>query len=220
LAGYRWETRDGREIAIHNHKGHGEQSLYLPIPVQVAMSEAGALKIGDAELCFYGTADGWDQPSAYSREVSGSPTRLRGNFYSRGGSEPIPPSEMRFDCADEEPDLRACSMRWRIETRLYGHVRCFAYPSKDRSLIYIFNVDGRRRMWLGGVQNDSAVGESGVRRNWIDAGLLCTPAYEYPIQAARLSSRFALSKGTYVDVYGEYLQHIPLFAELASKIAE
>jgi hypothetical protein len=73
--------------------------------------------------------------------------------------------------------------------------------------------DAYNRVWVGGVESvNSAYTSTGLKKFWIDAGDLTTPAYEYPSEAGHYNNP-VLRKGHYQDMFLNYHSKIPIIKE-------
>lgn len=219
LLGYSYKKDDGIEQATHHYKGYNEQSLFLPVAIQkrLAANMSEAADIADEELVFYGTAVEKGEPSVYEQTVGQEPVRLEGNFYTEHKHEKISPEEVTFHNPEQAPDLTHLVERWKAPTSLYGDLDVLVFASHDKTLQYQFNMDEKNRIWLAGVEIDSELSYCGVRRRWVDAGVLATPVYEYQQQDGGYGNIGDI-QGNYVDMYANYLSHIPVMRQLSDAL--
>ncbi len=208
-------------------KGWGEESITLPFAVQKALSmiskpDQSLLEPENPSLIFAGTArkkEALRGPATYFSEVQERPQLLGGNFYhdkSQGEIEKTPPEQLAFKEEKRKPDFSTLIDSWSQHSRLYGDVTVSVFPSKDLSLRYMVCRDWRGRAWIAGVENDSPIESTGLRKSWVDAGDIATPAYEYQFPGVDQTGGFGnpnLRKGLYVDMYEKYLSKMPLIQE-------
>lgn len=220
LLGYRYKNNNGVEQVTHHYKGYDEQSLFLPVAVQrcLATDMSAAADITDEELVFYGTATEEGEPSIYEQTVEQEPVRLEGNFYPEHKHEKIPPEEVIFHNQEQAPDSTHLIEQWKALTSLYGELDILVFASHNKTLQYQFNMDEKNRIWLAGVESDSELSDCGVRRFWVDAGVLATPVYEYRGQTGDYGNPDD-SQGNYVDMYANYLSRIPIINELRDRLS-
>ncbi len=76
----------------------------------------------------------------------------------------------------------------------------------------MFCSDNLGRAWIGGIEVNAPVGTTGLREQWVNGGDLTTPAYEYDIHADEYGNS-NLTSGHYVDMFENYLQHIPIIKQ-------
>lgn len=208
-------------------KGHGEESVTLPIPLQKALAEISAqdleaevsLDEGTAELVFAGTARKSDADlikGAYHMEVRSNPARLKGRFYTEPGERMLPPETMIFTNKKDEPNFKELKTNWKQKTALYGEITIEVYSSNRGNLNYMFCRDSNKRVWIGGIEDTSKIGSTGLRKKWIDGGCLTTPAYEYRKQSGGYGNEHYQNidhpeyVDIYVDMFENYLSKIPV----------
>jgi hypothetical protein len=204
-------------------KGYGEESVTLPVELQQALSvttkdDKNILKLKrNSEFILAGTAKIFgEQPGEYYDEVEFSPRRLKGNFYAEHGK--TPPEQMILS-EDESPNFSKLLTSWEQETILYGKMIIEVFPSKDGSLKYMFCSDSLGRTWIGGIENNSEIQSTGLRKTWIKGGDLTTPAFEYKDSIDDRTGGYgneAARVGPYVDMHKNYLSKIPVIKEYMS----
>jgi len=147
--------------------------------------------------------------------VGKEPIKLEGNFYPSTGK--MKPEELQFTNLDQKPNFSIKPpMTWIQNTSLYGQVTAEVYPSQDGRLNYLIFKDANGKVWVGGVEDtQSPVSRVGVRRNWINAGDLTTPAYEYDDQTGGYENSSDVRQG-YFDMSVNYLSHVPIIQEYQS----
>lgn len=205
-------------------KGHGEQSITIPIEAQQALAtitadEATLLQPDQAQLIFAGTArDLVVQAEARLRgtfvmTTDRDPQKLAGNFYPTKPGQMINPEQMILS-QEESPNFSSVITTWKQPSTLYGGtITIEAYPSNDGSLLFMFCKDEHNRTWIGGIDNSSLIQPTGLRRTWVYGGDLVTPALEYNTQAPGYASPLS-SHATwpYADISASYTHKIPVVA--------
>jgi len=198
-------------------KGYSEESVTLPIAVQRALSEitqddASILKVKEFGLIFAGTAKKYDgqKEGEYYEQIETKPRRLDGNFYSEPGKK-NPPEEIRLT-TKQSPDFSRLITSWKQKTKVYGPITVEIFPSNDGTLRFMFCRDNYGRAWVGGIEDDSEVQSTGLRKSWIEGGDLATPAFEYPEQAGGYENT-DLAVHPYVDMFENYLKKIPVIRQ-------
>lgn len=202
-------------------KGHGEESVTLP----VAMQKALAVVTGEgmpiletkrnSEFIFAGTAKKYGtNKDQYYQEIESVPKKLQGDFYPASGK--TPPEQMTL--TDEEtPDLSKSISSWNQKSDLYGgNISIEVFPSKDGKLKFMFCKDQAGRAWIGGIEDESETQSTGLKKTWIQCGDLTTPAFEYKSFNTDQTGGYGNDKirsGKYVDMYEKYLQKIPVIQE-------
>jgi hypothetical protein len=86
-------------------KGHGQDSLNLPLEAQQALgaiSIHGSKYVTDPRLAFFGTARELDYgDKTYMAQVNERPRKLDVDFYVRSGENVVPPESVDFTDPDE-----------------------------------------------------------------------------------------------------------------------
>lgn len=227
LAGY---TLDSQGDIDWFGKGHGEESVTLPIQAQEAMakieSQYGAFGgIPNPMLIFAGTA--WDLDKkkiepvnmniTHYIEVDQIPIKPEGNFYSDSHGKKIKPEEMEFTNPQDKPDFSKGPIReFDLISDMYKDMKIEVYKSHNNKYSFMFCRDNRNRVWLGGMEVDAPFSSTGMREKWVNAGDLATPSYEYSIPGANYTGGFgndADRKGPYTDMFKNYLSKIPIIQE-------
>jgi hypothetical protein len=201
-------------------KGRGEESITLPVVIQKALSEITregmpVLKLKrNPDFIFAGTAQKFGKGQGeYYREVEASPRRLEGGFYAARGK--TPPEQIRLS-PEQSPDFSKLLTSWEQKTGVYGRITVEVFPSRDGALKFIFCKDSAGRVWIGGIEDDSEIQSTGLRKSWIDGGDLTTPAFEYKTLEIDQTGGYGNDKmrnGPYVDMYENYLKKIPVIQE-------
>jgi len=213
-------------------KGWGEASITLPAAIQqmlaqMSTAEAPVQPVPNPEQIFVGTArDSYDlMEVTYSREVVRRPKQLDGNFYRRPRLEDpdeydrVAPESIKFNDKLQGPNFNKPLAEWQQYSPLYqGDITIKVYPSYDEQRYYLMCKDKLGRCWMGGVEDISAITSTGLHQQWIDAGDLTTPAFEYREQANGYGD-LDLSNGNYVDMFNNYLRRIPVIKEYAAREA-
>jgi hypothetical protein len=200
-------------------KGYGEESITLPIEIQKALSDITKegmpvlnLK-NNPEFVFAGTThEAWKTDKkniAYYQEVESTPHKLNGDFYLK--NKKTTPEQIILT-KEESPDFSKKITSWQQKTSLYGEILIEVFPSRDGKLKFMFSRDSMGRVWINGIENNSEIQSTGLRKSWINGGNLTTPAYEYDEMSAGYGNN-NLKNGDYVDMYEKYLSKIPVIQE-------
>lgn len=197
-------------------KGFGEESVTLPFASQKALAEISSdeksiLKIKNPQLVMAGTTKRQleGKEGRYYREKESESRRLQGSFHESGRK--LPPEKIILN-KNESPDFSKMIARWNQDSSLYGEVSVEIYPSKDGRFKFMFCRDNLGRVWIGGIEDDSEITSSGLKKSWVSGGNLTTPAYEYDEASSGYGNR-NMRNGVYVDMYGKYLSKIPVIEE-------
>ncbi len=194
-------------------KGYGEESITLPAAVQPALAQVtrpGSPILGllDPELVFAGTARKLDKSGTYQIEVEPKFIKI-GDFFDFDEYKIMPE---KIDLSPEKyPDLdpgRSLA-QWTQTSDRYGEIKMEAVPSNNNKFTFIFCRDNLNRVWVGSIEDDSQVQSTGLKKNWVNAGSLTTPAYEYASQTGGWGNS-RVHSGEYVDMFQRYLSQIPV----------
>jgi len=200
-------------------KGYGEESLTLPIVTQKALSKIISnlpiIKTEESpELIFAGTTKKFGKFDAdYYEETKEESKKLSNLNYKE--ERKTPPEQIQLK-KEETPDFSTVLANWEEVTSLYGKISIEVFPSKDGILKFMFCKDSVGRVWIGGIEDNSEIQSTGLRKTWIDGGDLSTPAYEYPIQIEEYGNPEVIKvvgRTMYIDAYENYLKKIPIIKE-------
>ena len=108
-----------------------------------------------------------------------------------------------------QPNFSETLGTWELETAQYGNVAYEVFASNDGTLFYTFCQDPMGRAWISAVEVNSELEPTGLRRQWVDAGALTTPAYEYAGHDDRYANTL-LQSGQYYDMFTNYLIRVPM----------
>lgn len=209
---------EGREFW---DKGRGEESLGLVPEAQAALSvfsrrEPLQLAEADAALAFHGTARHQSEDGTYGREVHVDPVRLNGNLMVdpvaddyRGSL--VPPEELRVNDPNQLPDFSMePRLTWRQQSPVAGLLTMEVYESPDGHT-FTMARDEAGGVMVSAVGTRSQLTKAGVREEWVDAGNLTTPLWEYAGRDGGYGDH-AQQRGHYVSMRG-YLDRTPLIRQ-------
>ncbi len=197
-------------------KGFSEESITLPFLVQKALSditsdEKTIKTVNNPEFVFAGTAKKFGNGGSYYSESNSEPKKLEGNFYDKRFKTLPENLEIQGDSA---PDFSNLILSWNQKSGIYGKYKIEVFPSKDGKLRYMFCRDGNGRAWIGGIEDDSELQSTGLKKSWINGGDLTTPALEYDTQSAGYGKIDPdLSSPHYLDMFDNYLSKSPIIRE-------
>jgi hypothetical protein len=201
-------------------KGHSEESITLPVVMQKALSEITregmpVLKLKEnPNFIFAGTAQKFGKGGGeYYREIESIPRRLKGGFYAERGK--TPPEQIRLS-PEQSPDFSKLLTSWEQKTSLYGQVTVEVFPSSDGLLKFMICKDAAGRVWVGGVEDNSEIQSTGLKKSWIEGGDLTTPAFEYKKGRTDQTGGYGNEKmrnGSYVDMYENYLKKFQIIQD-------
>lgn len=204
-------------------KGYGEESITLPARLQEGLTrsledDGGilALEKDVAQTAFTGTArTTGSEGTVYHRNIAAYPRRLA-DMPEKDSLGELPSPETLQPNPEQSPDFASRLASWRQDTTLYGRVHYDVYPSNDGKLKYTFCRDVKGRAWVSGIENNSPLDSTGLHEEWFSGGALTTPAYEYAGQAGSYGN-LGDAKGSYVDMFQNYLSKVPVVQEYASR---
>lgn len=146
----------------------------------------------------------------YEDQVNPAPTTLFGNFYVPNPNKQLPdPTTLRFERTEDEPNFSKKISTRNTDSSTYGKITLDVFPSGNGKFIYTFCRDDLKRAWIGRVEVEGEIQSTGLRKQWVDAGVLTIPAYEYDDQEGGYGNE-DLRKGEYVDMYKNFHSKIPI----------
>lgn len=215
-------------------KGRSEESLTLPAELQTALETVNAaaphidLDQVSSEFAFCGTAMRYGSTDEYLDKMRRG--EMRGSYWEEVADRPLKQyGDLAFGDKDEPsrlnvpsgeaPDFSRSFLNYRSKSAVFGNFTVKHFQSKDRRLRYTFNSDDAGRAWIGGIEAVSQFTSTGLRRDWVKAGDLATPIYEY--QSMVEGSGYGDEgdyRGGYIGMWKSYVSKIPLVREfLASE---
>lgn len=215
----KYAVKDGK-IFFYG-KGHAEPSITLPFALQKALAQISSSEspvvISDPEMIFAGSARNYAniiEAGTYDREVHQEFTHLGGNFYRNlDDGDRISPEDIKFTEQGDAPDFRKVIDSWEQNSKLYGgNIKVEIFPSKNGKYVYMFCIDKRGRVWIGGIEMYSSITSVGLRQTWVSGGDLTTPAFEYEDDSQGYGNTELVS-GNYIDMFPDYLSRIPIIQE-------
>jgi hypothetical protein len=229
---------NGRDGVSWYDKGFSEQSINAPAVLQQAFNtilteNGGPIDVqsaGNPNFFFAGTAREINKLRAeraemargditYRREVSATPLRLEGTFSAPqemleiDPRAKVDPEAIQFADPATAPDFGKSVGSWTQRTNLYGDITVEVLESADGNYRYMFCRDRDDRVWVGGVEDSSRITSLGVRQDWIQAGDLMTPAYEYDSQDDGYGGARSPGSSHYVDMFENYISKIPVIKD-------
>ncbi len=224
---------DGADGVDWYDKGMSEQSINAPIAMQEALNSILVSRAtppivppGNPNFYFAGTAREIGKIAeeraniTYRVEVDATPVSLPGTFEAsaqerRANGAKLAPENIQFSDPQAAPDFSEGPIEtWQQQTSLYGNITMEIYESQDKNYRYMLCRDVKDRVWVGGIEDKSAVTSVGVRKSWIQGGDLMTPAYEYTSQVGRQEYANQRDRnGNYVDMYANYISKIPMIRD-------
>ncbi len=208
-------------------EAYGLASTMLPIVLQNTMS--GIVKAGgfreitavNPDFLFAGTAMAYNTPQEYRDSLLQG--RMRGDFYKEVDRSPVNEGwqpngktknvpQLISVNTDMAPNFQNNIVRFATYSMLAGQVAVNGFMANDGQLVWSFCNDDWGRAWLGNVEVVSPMTSTGCRRDWMTAGDLATPLYEYSTQAGNYGDPNDTRKGL-VGMWNQYLSKIPLLQE-------
>ncbi len=208
-------------------KGVSEEAMTLPFELQAGLGkieqESGVKRIEtvNPDFLFAGTAQHYATKEEYSQATYSR--QMRGDFYREVASAPREawfgamsrqkraPESLELDYGSQ-PDFEQMVTSYEGRSSLVGATRTEVYRSHDGKLNYLMCSDEQGRSWVGGVETRSPMTSTGLRRDWVAAGDLATPLYEYSSQADGYGD-MADTRGSYQGMWRNYLSKVPAIQE-------
>lgn len=207
--------------------GFNEESLTLPLKLQKALNmaaEHGIHEMSRANMAFFlgATAKRFKSKEEYKRlvadgQMSGAYYEevLRKPAYDFGVLGPVKHPPQSVDVSPElAPDFRNEIDHYKVNTDMYGEVTIRQFPSADDSLRYaicevIDVVSGEKKVWIGGIEVNSPITSTGLKKEWVSTGDVCTPLYEYYTMAGSYGVDVGRKDG-YLSMWERYLKFVPI----------
>lgn len=218
----------GEEITWFS-KASGEESLQIPIELQKKLFDVRIDKVSlteeDIELVLVGSTEKYSTtPEAVRRgsETAGVDFESHdiGGIPKSLDSLATKPENLDVTDKNDRPDFSKPLGSWEKFSSTYnGNVTYEVYKSKNGNLQYLFCRDTRGRAWVGGIERTSSkINNKGLRQQWIEAGALTVPAFEYyqNLKHAHKEDYANLTNTSgawYVDTFDKYLSKIPMIRE-------
>jgi len=210
-------------------KGYGEQSLALPIWLQKALFEANLEQIDisqeEQDMIITCSSGGKFTGMIPALEEGGKFSMVDSEGQSIAGVPPcqmdkleIPPEEIKFQNPDDEPNFERELGSWTQDQPVYGQVVYRIFESKNGKYRFLFCSDSKNRAWIGAIELvEAPINQRGLKEQWVNAGVLTTPAFEYPQHAKDAKGNYygnpLIDSGDYTDVYDRFLSRIPIIQE-------
>ncbi len=224
-------VRKGEGAAEFYGKGFGEESVTLPAELQRALDkiqettpEKGVRTNPDFVFC--GTAKKYGSKEELARKLYMG--EAKGDFYEevrsqpmtmefgkQKGGEKIEPERV-FVRAEREPDFRKLVMSYAGENAIAGKMTTEVFRSYDGKLDWLMCADEAGRSWVGGIECESPVTSTGCRSEWVAAGDIATPLYEYGGTQDGGYGDFGDQRGRYLGMWKDYLSKVPLIKKYAA----
>jgi hypothetical protein len=173
----------------------------------------------DAESVFSGMASSYTRADSFREEINATPIKLGTGFHHSQSRkkkvDPKSPDSFQFSDENDKPDFSEAVDSWTEEAVIYGITTFDVFRSRNNRLRYIFCRDSKERAWIAGIDiKDEGVTSQGIKKQWVEASDLCTPAFEYWKQTDGYENDdLTANQNQYVDMYANYIQYIPLVQE-------
>lgn len=223
-------TGDPTEFAKAYNENSINLDFYLQKAIHQVIESTQSINVQDSNintLLFRGTTIDIiiGEPNVYSnyyKEVSMKPEIIQGRLkYDTLKKNDIvfeKPEEVFINEEGKRPDFNKILDTYKWSNKLYGDCVSYLITSKDGSLSYTYNVDSNSRVWISTVHNQSELSSIGVPKEWVDAGCLLVPMYEYyaPDEGVDQTGGYgniADQKGVYVSMWENYLSKVRYIKE-------
>lgn len=208
-------------------EAYGASSTMLPVGLQNVLAEMvknyGFREITtvNPDFLFAGTMMAYNTQQEYRETLAKG--QMRGDFYTEVDKDPIRENwqmvgknknvpQLISVNANLAPNFSTPGVQFATYSILAGQLRADSFPSQDGQAVWLFCSDEWGRAWLGNIEIVSPLTSTGCRRDWMKAGDLATPLYEYSTQAASYGDPNDTRKGL-VGMWNQYLSKIPLLQE-------
>ena len=207
--------------------GFNEESLTLPLKLQKALdmaAEHGIHELPKSNMAFFlgATAKRFKSKEEYKKLVAEG--RMSGAYYEEVSRKPAydfgvlgpvkhPPQSV--DVSPElSPDFRNEIDHYSVTTDMYGRITLRQFPSIDDTLRFVIcevtdAVSGEKKVWIGGIEVNSPITSTGLKREWVSTGDVCTPLYEYYTMAGSYGVDVGRKDG-YLSMWEKYLKFVPI----------
>lgn len=158
--------------------------------------------------------------------VNDVPVQLDANVHPVTPALKVAPEQLTFtEFSQDKPNFSTKLASWTKETALYGKVQIDIFPSNGGNKQYMFYnftdpQDGIKKAGIAGIDlYNSEISPLGIRKEWVQAGDLLTPVYEYSSQAGGFAGNQIDRDPAYVDMWENYLSKVPVLQEYLSSLA-
>jgi hypothetical protein len=215
----------------HHNKGWGETSITLPIKLQLKLFELSkntdSLNFEDYTNMFYGASEEIYKRDyvEYHNEVekTGSkiPIPYSGNYRVK-----IPPQDLNILESDYYPNFKQLKSHIEFNNRMYGNTSYYEFKSNNNLLNFLF-CKNAWASWIAHLEvTNSSVTSYGLFKDWVHAGDLNTPPYEYCFinkkgkfkdQTGGYGNKENIYK-SYHGMYKNYLSKVGVIKDFSTKI--
>lgn len=208
--------------------GFNEESLTLPLKIQKELNRIAKkckqeLKGVNPGFFLGGTAKRFDTKEEYQRLVQSR--QMPGAYYKEVSMVPKldfgvlsprkhPPQSVAVQ-GEAGPDFRQQLTSYEMETRMYGKVTVRQFPSHDDVLRYSVCEVGsgeNKRAWIGSIEVNAPITSTGLKREWVSTGDICTPLLEYQTMAGGFGTDVGRTDG-YLSMWENYLRYAPIIKD-------
>lgn len=205
-------------------KSYNEEAMTLPMELQNSLNDISKkgntiISNTDPAFLFAGTAKSYDSMAEYIRKKDFN--QLIGDIYREVSKNPaleLSPTQNYLKTKPEalivppslSPDFSKQLAECDVNTSLNGPLNVKYYLSHNKQLRYRFHEDRFGRAFIGSVEMNSKITSTGLHSDWVLAGDIGTPLYEYRSQTGGYGDVHD-EKGSYQCMWQDYLSKIPLF---------
>lgn len=212
------------EIAWYG-TGFNEESLTLPLKIQKqlnAISGKGIFEITSVNTGFFlgGTAKRFKSKEDYKQMLAYD--KMEADYYKEVNRQPLldfgvlspqkfPPEGIDLT-GDNEPNFRNMLDKYTMKTDMYGEVTVRQFPSNDDNLRFTMCEVGKnsdKKVWVAGIEVNSPITSTGLKKEWVSTGDICTPLYEYKSMTSGYGDAEGRTDG-YESMWEKYLSQMPL----------
>ncbi len=208
--------------------GFNEESLTLPLKIQKELNRIAKkykMELKDVNPGFFlgGTARRFDSKEQYQSLITSG--RMTGAYYAEVSTVPKldfgvlsprkhPPQSVDVR-GNAEPDFRQQLNHYDMETQMYGAVTVRQFPSRDDVLRYSVCEVGKgnnKKAWVGSIEVNAPITSTGLKREWVSTGDICTPLLEYQSMAGGFGVNVGRTDG-YLSMWENYLRLAPIIKD-------
>ena len=205
--------------------GFNEESLTLPLKIQKNLNQVavrGIYEIPGVNTGFFlgGTAKRFGSKEEYKQLADEN--KMEGDYYKEVERTPKldfgtlatvkhPPESIDID-GEAAPNYRKQLDHYTMQTEMYGEVTVRQFPSFNDELRYTMCEVGQgdeKKAWVGGIEVNALITSTGLKKEWVSTGDICTPLFEYQTMTGGYGNPEGRTDG-YESMWEKYLSRMPM----------
>jgi len=176
---------------------------------------------------FAGTAKAYNSKDEYQQCLMSG--RMRGDYYREVAAVPqntefgaieVGMSKQRPETVaasyESSPDFGRLIGRYMSNSALVGATQTEVFRSRDGQKNWLLCTDSQGRSYVGGIEVNSPITSTGLRREWMHGGDMVTPLYEYPQQTDSYGDARDVKPG-YQGMWKNYVSRMPVIREYVGR---